>query len=216
MTLRSKAFDINNKFVVSLDGPAASGKGTIGRLLAAKLELAYFQSSKVYRNLALSCINNKIDPNDQDAVIKLSQDISIVQDKELGAENIGMIASQVAIIPEVRSNLGEYLVELIRITPRIIMEGRDIGTVIAPSADLKIFINADIKVRSERRYNELHKSGTRYTLSDILAQLEIRDQRDRERISSPLTIPEGALEIDTSLLAPQEVVDKIIEFISIR
>lgn len=146
----------------------------------------------------------------------MSQDISIVQDKELGAENIGMIASQVAIIPEVRSNLGEYLVELIRITPRIIMEGRDIGTVIAPSADLKIFINADIKVRSERRYNELHKSGTRYTLSDILAQLEIRDQRDRERISSPLTIPEGALEIDTSLLAPQEVVDKIIEFISIR
>lgn len=216
MALKSKAFNINNNFVVSLDGPAAAGKSTIGRLLADKLQLTYFQSSRVYRSLALSCINNKIDPNDKETIIKLSQTISMVESTELNAENIGIVASQVASISEVRNNLGKYLVELINTTPRIIMEGRDIGTIIAPSADLKIFIDADIKVRAERRYQELYQNNTQYMLSDILSQLEMRDKMDKERSTAPLMIPKGALEIDTSYLISTEVVDKIIEFISVN
>lgn len=125
------------------------------------------------------------------------------------------MASQIAVIPEVRINLGKYLIKLIEITPRIIMEGRDIGTVIAPFADLKIFITADVNIRAQRRYQELLTEGKAYDLSEVLSQLKIRDQRDTERNAAPLSIPNGALEIDTSYLSPEEIIDKIIKFIEI-
>lgn len=216
MRLKSKAFDVNNNFVVSLDGPAAAGKGTIARIIAEKFGLIYCQSSLVYRSLALACIKSKIEPTDIDAVIKLSKTTPYYQVEDLSDEKLGIIASQLAIIPEVRNNLGEYLINLIANTPRIIMEGRDIGTVIAPAADLKIFITADINVRAERRYKELSKNGISCIFTDVLSQLKTRDIRDTERPVAPLMLPNGALEIDTSFLAPMEIVDKIVEFISVR
>ncbi|KAJ6645012.1 Cytidylate kinase [Pseudolycoriella hygida] len=211
-TLRAKAFDADRKLVISLDGPAASGKGTISKLLAAKLKLTYFQSGLVYRNLALSCINNQIVPTDIEAVIRLSQTPRYEETDELFEENVGIVASQIATIGAVRSNLSGYLVKLIESTPRIIMEGRDIGTVIAPSADLKIFIAADINVRAARRYKELSEKGSQYVFDDILSQLKIRDQRDAEREVAPLRPPKDALEIDTTILSPVEVVNKIMKY----
>ncbi|MCC8372168.1 MAG: (d)CMP kinase [Rickettsia endosymbiont of Pseudomimeciton antennatum] len=216
MTLKSQAFDISNNFVVALDGPAASGKSTIGRMLAQKLKLTYFQSGIVYRSLALSCINQKIDLTDINRIIELSKSTEYIQNSELDSEVVGNIASKVAVIPEVRNNLGTYLVKLIKTTPRIIMEGRDIGTVVAPSADLKIFIKADIVIRAKRRYKELQEKDGEYIFDAVLKQLETRDKRDIERDIAPLTISPGTLEIDTSYLLPEEVIDKIMEFISVR
>ncbi len=217
MLLKSKAFDVNNKFVVSLDGPAAAGKGTIAHILAAKFGLTYFQSSLVYRKLALVCIKNNIKSTDVETVIKLSQTTQYEPKDDLRDENLGIVASQIAVIPEVRRNLGKYLMQLIETIPRIIMEGRDIGTVIAPSADLKIFIKADINIRAERRYKELCQNTTQndpiWTFDEVLFQLKIRDKQDTERAIAPLMPSKGALEIDTSLLTPMEVGDKIIEFI---
>lgn len=221
MTLKSKAFNSNDRFVVALDGPAASGKGIIGKLCAQKLGLTYFQSSIVYRSLAISCINQSIDLNNIDKVIQLSKSIQnfgklTFGNEHFSNENIGSVASKIAVIPEVRTNLGKYLIELIQTTPRIIMEGRDIGTVIAPSADLKIFINASPEVRASRRYKELQQQGGEYIFNEILEELKARDKRDIERKVAPLIVTTGALEIDTSYLTPEEVLDKIIEFISVR
>lgn len=216
LTLKSKAFDINNNFIITLDGPAASGKGVIGRRLAEKFKLVYCQSSIVYRNLALSCLNQEIDPTDTKTVIQLSKTVKYSEDSQLNDERISIVASQIAVIPEVRVNLGKYLIKLIEVTPRIIMEGRDIGTVIAPFADLKIFITADVNIRAKRRYQELLSQGKTHSLEEVLSQLKIRDQRDTERNAAPLTIPNGALEIDSSYSSPEEIIDKIIKFIEIR
>lgn len=216
MTLKSQAFNISNNFVVALDGPAASGKSTIGQMLAQKLKLTYFQSSIVYRSLAISCINQKIDLTDINGIIELSKSTEYVQNSELDSEIVGNVASKIAIIPEVRNNLGKYLGKLIKTTPRIIMEGRDIGTVVAPNADLKIFIRADIVIRAKRRYKELQEKGGEYIFDTVLEQLKMRDKRDIERDIAPTLPTQGALEIDTSYLSPKEVIDKIMEFISVR
>jgi cytidylate kinase len=216
MTLKSKAFDFNNNFIVTIDGPAGSGKGTIGKLLAQKFKLLYYQSSILYRNLAISCINQKINPTNIDEVIELSRIPQNAQNAELGNEDVAMMASAIAIIPEVRNNLGKFLINLIQTTPRIVMEGRDIGTVIAPQADLKIFIRADVEIRAKRRYKELRNKGKKCIMSDILAQLKARDKKDIERTIAPLSVPKDSLEIDTSYLSPTEVINKIEEFISVR
>lgn len=216
MTLKSKAFDVNSNFVVALDGPAASGKGTVGKLLSNLLSLSYFQSSIVYRSLALSCIKNGIDTTDIEAVTNLSQSLKVLQDPELQSELVGNVASKIAVIPKVRENIGTFLKGLISTTPRILMEGRDIGSVIVPDADLKLFIKADVAIRAKRRYKELLDRGEECSYNNILKQLIMRDERDTERNVAPLIVSQDALEIDTSHLTPEEVVKKILEMISVR
>jgi cytidylate kinase len=216
LNLKERAFDFKNRFVVALDGPSASGKGTIGQMLAKILGLKYFQSSIVYRGLALMCINQGISLDNRPKIISLSKSPSIIeyaQNIDLNDENIADVASKIATIPEVRENLGVHLIKLIENTHRIIMEGRDIATVIAPNADLKIFITADVNTRAERRYKQLHAKGKKYILSEILNQLKARDIRDQERDVAPLVPAKDSLVIDTSNLAPEQVVEKIQEFI---
>ncbi|QQV75185.1 Cytidylate kinase [Rickettsia tillamookensis] len=211
--LKTKAFDISQNFTISLDGPAASGKGTIGLILAKKFSLKYFQSSIVYRQLAFDCINQKIDVTDIDTVIALSKELKLDNNLDLENENIGDIASQIAIISEVRNNLNKYLINLVETTPRIIMEGRDIGTVVAPNADLKIFITANPQIRAERRYKQLQAKGKTCILDEILRQIILRDKRDKERKAAPLLPASDALIIDTSELSAVEVVEEITNYI---
>ncbi|MFY9590039.1 (d)CMP kinase [Rickettsia endosymbiont of Halotydeus destructor] len=213
MTLKSKAFDVTQNFVIALDGPAASGKGTIGQMLAEKFTLIYFQSSLVYRNLAFNCIKQRIDIEDIKTIISLSKSLEINENIDLEDEYIGNIASQIAAIAEVRNNLNKYLINLISSTPRIIMEGRDIGTVIAPKADLKIFITASAELRAQRRYNQLQKKGKACILTEILHQIKLRDKRDEERKTGPLLPAIDALVIDTSGLTPGEITERITKFI---
>ncbi|MCX4079776.1 (d)CMP kinase [Rickettsia rhipicephali] len=207
--LKTKAFDISQNFTISLDGPAASGKGTIGLILAKKFSLKYFQSSIVYRQLAFDCISQKIDVTDIDAVIALSKELKLDNDFDLENENIGNIASQIAVISEIRNNLNKYLINLVKTTPRMIMEGRDIGTVVAPDADLKIFITANPQIRAERRYKQLQAKGKTCILDEILRQIILRDKRDKERKAAPLLPASDALIIDTSKLSAMEVVEEV-------
>ncbi len=211
--LKTKAFDISQNFTISLDGPAASGKGTIGLILAKKFSLKYFQSSIVYRQLAFDCISQKIDVTDIDAVIALSKELKLDNNFDLENENIGNIASQIAVISEIRNNLNKYLINLVKTTPRMIMEGRDIGTVVAPNADLKIFITANPQIRAERRYKQLQAKGKTCILDEILRQIILRDKRDKERKAAPLLPASDALIIDTSKLSAMEVVEEVTNYI---
>ncbi|KJV76690.1 (d)CMP kinase [Rickettsia hoogstraalii] len=211
--LKTKAFDISKNFTISLDGPAASGKGTIGLILAKNFSLKYFQSSIVYRQLAFDCINQKIDVTDIDEVIALSKELKLDNNFDLENEDIGNIASQIAVISEVRNNLNKYLINLVKTTPRIIMEGRDIGTVVAPDADLKIFITANPQIRAERRYKQLQAKGKTCILDEILRQIILRDKRDKERKAAPLLPASDALIIDTSELSAIEVVEEVTNYI---
>lgn len=213
MNLKSKALDFTQNFIIALDGPAASGKGTIGLMLAEKFSLKYVQSSIVYRKLALDCISQKIDIADINKVIALSKEIDITGKFDLEDENIGAIASQIAVIAEVRDNLNKHLIKFINTTPRILMEGRDIGTIVAPNADFKIFITANSEVRAERRYKQLQAKGKACILDEILQQIILRDKRDKERKVAPLLPALDALIIDTSKLSPLSVVEQITQFI---
>ncbi len=213
MKIRDKAFDPKQTFVVTLDGPAASGKGTVARILARKLRLKYIQSSIVYRSLAALCIKNNVDLNDEEAIITLSSSPKITNhlvESSASDEQIGSVASKIAVIPEVRDNLNKTLKQWIKETPRIIMEGRDIGTIVAPDADFKIFLTADVKIRAERRYNELREKGKECIMHGILLQLEERDARDSQRKAGPLKEAPGSFRVNTSDITPLEAVDEII------
>jgi cytidylate kinase len=212
MSLKEKAYNIQNKFSIALDGPSGAGKGLIGQMLAEYFKLKYFQSSLVYRGLAYICDQEKIRENDIDSIIILSKDTDIltrIQEIDLNKESISLIASRISQIPEVRSNLGKYLLKLIKENHRIIMEGRDIGTVIAPNADLKIYLTADVQVRSLRRYKQLISEGKECILQNVLDQMIRRDDLDSNRAVAPLVPDKDAHIIDASFLSPDQVIQKI-------
>lgn len=216
MSLIEKANNKNLDFKIALDGPSASGKGLIGSMLAKEYSLKYVQSSIVYRGLAFVCIEDGIDSDNIDAVIHAAEHediISRVKGVDLNTELIGDIASKISSIAMVRSTLTKYLINLMNNTPRIVMEGRDIGTVVAPDADVKIFISADVQVRAIRRYKQLQSEGKDCILDDVLDLLKKRDARDSNRNIAPLKAADDALVIDTSNLNPSEVMSKIKEFI---
>jgi CMP/dCMP kinase len=217
MTLKNKAYDHTQRFVIALDGPSAVGKGLIGSMIAKEFNLKYVQSSLVYRGLAYICLSRNISCNDVDSIIKLSSSENIidqVQGVDLNLEEIGIFASNISTIPKVRDNLGKYLLHLIKETPRIIMEGRDIGTIIAPNADLKIFLTADAEIRATRRFKQLQEEGKDCILSDVLNQMQLRDLQDSSRSAAPLKAADDAKIIDTSNATPDEVLFKIKNFIS--
>lgn len=163
----------------------------------------------------MTVLVKKIDITDIDAVIALSKRLKLDNNLDLENENIGDIASQIAVISEVRNNLNKYLINLVKTTPRIIMEGRDIGTVVAPDADLKIFITANPDIRAERRYKQLQAKGKACILDEILQQIILRDKRDKERKVAPLLPASDALIIDTSKLSAIEVVEEITHYMQI-
>jgi cytidylate kinase len=220
ISLKTRAFDLQHRFVIALDGPSASGKGLIGKMLAQFFSLQYFQSSLLYRGLAWMCIDAGIDPENKLEIIKLlstDPDILLITTKaDLSDEHVGEYASKIATMLEVRAELNKYQIKLIADTPRIIMEGRDIATVIAPQADLKIFLTADVAIRAERRYKQLQLEGKKYILSEIKHQLITRDLRDQGRSIAPLIQTADALVIDTSNLMPDIVIARIEEFILTR
>jgi cytidylate kinase len=214
--LKSKSQDLNLGFTVTLDGPAASGKGLIGVMLAEFFSLEYFQSGALYRGVAHLCLRNQIDPQDFNSISDILGNIDLVEyikDKDLSLEEIGITASKVAVIPDLRFILNEYQRNIIQSVPRIIMEGRDIGTVIAPQADLKIFLTASSEVRAARRFKQLRSLDNECILEQVLRDMIERDLRDSARDSAPLKVPQDALVIDTSDLEPAEVIRTINEFI---
>jgi len=216
--LKEKAYNQHNRFVITLDGPSASGKGSIGRMLASEFNLEYVQSGIFYRSLAYLCIVNNIDVTEVKKIIELSRSDNLTEltkGVDLNQENIGNYASKISTIPEVRANINKCLILMVKTHPRIIMEGRDIGTVIAKDADLKIFITADVNKRAERRYKQLHEEGKKCKLEEVLELLKERDLRDSMRITDPLLVSSDAFIIDTSHMNQKQVIAEIKNYIEL-
>ena len=192
--------------VIAIDGPAASGKGTLARRLAAVLDLAHLDSGKLYRKVGLTLLQRGLDPTDADAAVAAAEtmDLTALDDPALGADDVGNAASQVAAIPAVRAALVDLQRRFATTPPAgkagAVIDGRDIGTVICPDADHKFFVIADTPVRAERRHNELLARGEVSIYADVLADIEARDRRDRTRAVSPLKPSDDAITIDSSAL----------------
>ena len=205
---------------IAIDGPSGAGKSTLARKLASELGFLYVDTGAIYRTVALNAKRLGADPASQEQVVPLLKDMDIrmaygedgLQHMYLGQEDVSdairvhevsQCASLVAAIPEVRSFLLDYQRRLAR-ENHVVMDGRDIGTVVLPDADVKIFLTASAEVRARRRLLELEQRGQQADFETILRDIEQRDEQDRTRKIAPLRQAEDAVLLDTSELDLQE------------
>ena len=188
--------------IIAIDGPAASGKGTLARKLADHFSLAYLDTGSLYRAVALKVLLNGADPSDDKAAIKAASELeaSFLGDPRLRSGEVGEAASVVAANPGVREEILEFQRRFARAPEGAVLDGRDIGTIVCPDADVKIFVVADPKVRATRRFEELRAQGEDVSHESVLADLKARDERDKGRTIAPLKRADDALLLDTSEL----------------
>jgi len=191
--------------IIAIDGSAASGKGTLAKRLAADLGFDYLDTGALYRAVALSLLKAGADGNDIDEkqAVRLSAslDLELTQSTEIRNDRIASLASQVAALGPVRAELLTLQRAFAATPPHgngAVLDGRDIGTIVLPNADLKFFIDADIDIRAERRTKELLQAGQSVMFRDVLAEMQARDDRDRTRSMAPLKAADDAITIDTS------------------
>lgn len=193
--------------IIAVDGPTASGKGTIAKALAAHFGLPHLDTGLLYRAVGRQCAldhGNADDPADALAACQFPD--SLLADPELRSETTGGLASRVSVHPAVRRALYKRQRAFATQPGGAVLDGRDIGTVIAPEADLKLFVVASVPTRAERRFKEMQASGRSVSLAEIAADLEARDARDRARAEAPLIAAPDAVLLDTSDLAPDEAI----------
>ena len=191
--------------IIAIDGSAASGKGTLAKRLAADLGFDYLDTGALYRAVALSLLKAGADSNDIDEkqAVRLSAslDLELTQSPEIRNDRIASLASQVAALGPVRAELLTLQRAFAATPPHgngAVLDGRDIGTIVLPNADVKFFIDADIDIRAERRTKELLQAGQSVMFRDVLAEMQARDDRDRTRSVAPLRAADDAITIDTS------------------
>ena len=198
--------------VVAIDGPTASGKGTVAKTLAERLNLPYLNTGGLYRAVALFIIKNNIDYNNVDDVTKILPKVNFsnLDNPELYVENVGFVASFIAKMQDVR----DFLLTFQRnfAAKGGVLDGRDIGTIICPNADYKFYITATVEERANRRYKEMITKGEKVTYDDILEKLKLRDKNDMERKNSPLLKAKDAIEIDTTNMTKDEVFEKVFSY----
>ena len=211
---------------IAIDGPAGAGKSTIAKRVAEKLGLIYVDTGAMFRAIALYMTGKCVKSNETDKVKEELNNIRLdivyengEQQIILNDENVSKLirnpeiskaASSFAQVPEVRERLLILQRELADKRP-VVMDGRDIGTNVLPSAAVKIFLTADVRVRAERRYKELTDKGEKVNLEDIMSDIKSRDEQDMNRKVSPLVQAGDAVLVDTSSLSIDEVVDTIIK-----
>lgn len=200
--------------IIAVDGPTASGKGTIGRKLAAHFGLPYLDTGLLYRAVGRQVALNGGNPeNEADALAACDFDEALFDDPALRNEDTGGLASQVSIHPAVRSALKKRQVDFAHQDGGAVLDGRDIGTVIAPDADAKLFVTASAQTRARRRYTEMAKAGGTKSYAEMLSDIERRDERDRSRDVAPLEPAEDALLLDTSDLTIGDAVQRAITLV---
>ncbi|MEO0379074.1 MAG: (d)CMP kinase [Pseudomonadota bacterium] len=182
-------------FTVAIDGPAAAGKGTIGRAIAARFGLAHLDTGLLYRAVGAQVMQGA-DP----VVAARALEASDLESDRLRTADVAQAASQVAAIPDVRAALLDFQRAFARRAGGAVLDGRDIGTVICPQAEAKMFVTASTEVRAQRRFDELRGRGEETTLDAVLADVIARDRRDSERNAAPLRPADGAHVLDTSEL----------------
>ena len=185
--------------IIAVDGPTASGKGTIAKALAAHFGLPHLDTGLLYRAVGRQCALDGGNPDDpSDALEACAFPDSLLDDPELRSEESGGLASRVSVHPGVRQALYERQRGFALQSGGAVLDGRDIGTVIAPEAEVKLFVVASVPARAERRFREMVAAGRAVSLAEISADLEARDKRDRERVEAPLTAAPDAVLLDTS------------------
>ncbi|MBX7198959.1 MAG: (d)CMP kinase [Rhodospirillaceae bacterium] len=194
---------------IALDGPAASGKGTLARRLAKDLGLRYLDTGSLYRAVGVATLQAGGDPADPVAATKAAEalDIEKYSPADLRAEAAGNAASKVAAIPGVRAALLDYQRRFAAQAPGAVLDGRDVGTVVLPKADVKIFVKADFEVRLQRRVAELRLGGQTIIESRVREDMAARDARDSNRSVAPLVPAEDAWILDTSVLNADQAFD---------
>ena len=215
-------------FVVAIDGPAGSGKGTITKLVGERFDLVTFDTGAMYRAISYYVIQNKIDLNDIEKIEKMLNEIDIKLEfenrvqilylngqklvTELRTKEVNEIVSQVSHIPKVRWAMVELQRKLAQ-GKNVIMEGRDIGTVVFPDANVKIYLDASAEERANRRLKQNEENGIKMSYEEILENIKFRDHNDKTSNIAPLKQAEDAIYLDSSDLSIEQVVDKISEII---
>ena len=218
--------------IITIDGPSGSGKGTVSRMIADKLSFNYLDSGALYRLLTIAASRRKVDTNDVTALSMLAEHMDIrfitsadghfkalleeenVTD-EMRTENTGVRASKIAAYNEVRGALLKRQ-RSFAYGEGLIADGRDMGTVVFPEADLKIYLTASIDERANRRYKELIEKGEDVSLRALAEQVRARDERDMNREVSPLVAAEDAIELDSSLMNAKEVLETVLHIIDFK
>ena len=214
---------------IAIDGPAGAGKSTLARRAAKELGFLYVDTGAIYRTVALKALRRGVDPGDGAQVIPLLEDMDIRMDygddgeqkmyldgedvtRAIREHRVSGAASQISAIPQVRAFLLEFQRRQAR-EHNVIMDGRDIGTVVLPQADVKIFLTAAAELRAERRLRELEERGEHDSLDAILRDIQRRDEQDRTRSISPLRQAEDAVCLDTSRLDLEQSLQALLSVI---
>jgi cytidylate kinase len=197
--------------IIAVDGPAASGKGTIARAVAAHFGLPHLDTGLLYRAVGLNLLAWGGDPESEFSALRAC-DFSQTDfgDPELKSEAVGGIASRISVYPSVRTALVERQRQFAHQPGGAVLDGRDIGSVIVPDADAKLFVTARPEVRAQRRFEELRRMGLNVHLPDVLADIQARDARDSGRAAAPLVMAEDAVLIDTSELGVEAAIETAI------
>lgn len=187
-------------FIIAIDGPAASGKGTLARNLATHYGFHHLDTGLTYRAVAKALIDQGLPLDDEAIAARAAQELDLKElDRTvLSAHDIGEAASKVAVMPEVRRALVEAQRKFAENLPGTVLDGRDIGTVVCPDAPVKLYITASAEVRAERRFNEMRAKNADADYNEVLDDLKRRDERDMNRSASPLKPASDAHLIDTS------------------
>ncbi|WP_294703757.1 (d)CMP kinase [uncultured Fusobacterium sp.] len=212
------------EFIVTIDGPAGSGKSTIAKIIAKKYKFTYLDTGAMYRMIALYALENNIDLEDKIAIKNMLDNtkLDIVENKfflngkdvseEIRTPKVSAVVSPVAAIKEVRVKLVDLQREISK-GKKTILDGRDIGTVVFPNADVKIYLVASPEERANRRLKEYKEKGVEADYESVLASIKERDFIDSTREESPLMKAEDAHEIDSSIMSIEEVVEEISKYI---
>ncbi|WP_265563866.1 (d)CMP kinase [Sphingomicrobium arenosum] len=198
----------SQRLLIAVDGPAASGKGTIARALARHYDLPHLDTGMLYRGVALALFRFGGDPGNAFEARRAVEGLEQIDlgDEELRSEVIGEIASRVSAYPGVREALLERQKHFADQEGGAVLDGRDIGTVICPDADAKLFVTASPEVRAERRFREIEGRGIKVSLEDVLADIRARDERDAGRDNAPLVQAEDAVLLDTSAMGVEDAI----------
>ena len=213
--------------VLTIDGPSGAGKGTVSRLAAKKLGWNYLDSGSIYRSLAIALQKTSVDFENVSEIVRVAQAMTLEFDcgdelivkldgeditSQLGLESTGSIASQIAALSDVRRVLLQKQRDFRR-APGLVADGRDMGTVVFPEADNKVFLTASAAKRAERRYKQLMEKEIDANLAQITNEIDVRDRRDRERETAPLAMASDALYIDSSDMTIDAVIEEVLNLI---
>jgi cytidylate kinase len=213
--------------VLTIDGPSGAGKGTASRAVAKRLGWHYLDSGSIYRSLAIAVLKQNVELTDVPEIVKVAQSMALEFEcndelavklngeditSQLGLESTGNAASIIAALPAVRSVLLQKQKDFKKM-PGLVADGRDMGTVVFPDAEIKVFLTASAAERAQRRYKQLIEKGIDANLALLTNEIEERDRRDMERKTSPLAMASDALYIDSSNMTIDEVIEEVLNLI---